>query len=215
MPIKMGLLDGEGNCLECLRNGVLTSAKRDLKICETSTKRPGDMPKMSTEHRNVLETPGNSSELLRNRLESSWKLLRSTIHVTETWARRSRNAYGTFLETFSQCARSCGKTSVKGAQKCPTGLRKVRETCTKRRRKCSKRLQNLRGRCWELSPNVLEVSSNVFAKSARNVYKICLETCTKTSAKPARSVCETWSETSAKPAEKVRKMCSISPRNVL
>ena len=193
MPIKMGLLDGEGNCLECLRNGVLTSAKRALKICETSTKRPGDMPKMSTEHRNVLETPGNSSELLRNRLESSWKLLRSTIHVTETWARRSRNAYGTFLETFSQCARSCGKTSVKGAQ----NVRQVYERFAKRARNVGESVRNVCKTFEEGAENFLQMCSKCPATCSRNL----LETSTKsarnlheTSAKPARSVCETWSK---------------------
>ena len=95
MPIKMVLLDGEGNCLECLQNGVLTSAKRAIKICQTSTKRPEDMPKMSTEHRNVLETTGNSSELLRKSVRIV--LETSTIHDP-----RDRNV----SETFSKCLRN-------------------------------------------------------------------------------------------------------------
>ena len=167
---------------------------------------------MSTEHRNVLETPGNSSELLRNRLESSWRLLRSTIHVTETWARRSRNAYGTFLETFSQCARSCGKTSVKGAQ----NVWQVYERFAKRRRKCSKRLQNLRGRYWELSPNLLEVSSNVLAKSARtsakrdwNVPATC-----STSEKLARDDCGRFPKHLRNFCKRLRNVCKMSAKRV-
>ena len=172
----MGLLDGEGNCLECLQNGVLTSAKRAIKICETSTKRPGDMPKMSTEHRNVLEMPGNSSELLQNLLETS---IKSSRNLHEASAKSGRNFCKACWKSLQNVLEKPAKCAIKylkiAGDVCKTSTERARnvdETSAKRLRNVcklsAKRARNLRETWSKRLWNGIETS----VKGARKVHQM-------------------------------------------